>query len=114
VRVDIDETETWRIHPGRAALARLRGNPEISAPLAFVRFEPYVLPKRSLTGETTERVDTRVLQAIYEFAPSECSSASRSKSSSPPRAGQQQLAARPLAKSPSAGLQKLGCRLLAE
>jgi hypothetical protein len=27
-------------------------NPEISARLAFVRFEPYVLSKRSLTGET--------------------------------------------------------------
>ena len=49
---------------------RLRGNPEISVPLTFVRFEPYVLAKRSLTGDTTERVDTRVLQAIYEFAPS--------------------------------------------
>jgi len=70
VRVDIDETETWRVHPGRPAIARLRGNPTISAPLSFVRFEPYVLPKRSLTGDTTERVDTRVLQAIYEFAPS--------------------------------------------
>src|SRR6516164_9594012 len=67
VRVDIDETETWRIRPGHAALARLRGNPEILAPLTFVRFEPYVLAKRSLTGDTTERVDTRVLQAIYEF-----------------------------------------------
>jgi len=70
VRVDIDETETWRIRPGHAALARLRGNPEISTSLTFVRFEPYVLAKRSLTGDTTERVDTRVLQAIYEFAPS--------------------------------------------
>ena len=69
VRVDIDETETWRVRPGRSAVARLRGNPAISAPLTFVRFEPYVLPKRSLTGEATERVDTRVLQAIYEFAP---------------------------------------------
>src|SRR5262249_34552630 len=71
VRVDIDETEPWRIRPGPSALARLRGNPEIVAPLSFVRFEPYGLPKRSLTGDTTERVDTRVLQAIYEFAPSE-------------------------------------------
>ena len=71
VRVDIDETETWRVRPGRSALARLRGNPAIAAPLSFVRFEPYVLPKRSLTGDTTERVDTRVLQAIYAFAPSE-------------------------------------------
>ena len=71
IRVDIDETETWRVRPGRPAVARLRGNPGISVPLSFVRFEPYVLPKRSLTGDTTERVDTRVLQAIYEFAPSE-------------------------------------------
>jgi len=47
------------------------GNPAISVPLTFVRFEPYVLPKRSLTGDTTERVDTRVLQAIYKFAPGE-------------------------------------------
>ena len=28
-------------------------------------FEPYVIPKRSLTGGNTERVDTRVLQVIY-------------------------------------------------
>ena len=28
------------------------------------------MAKRSLTGDPTERVDTRVLQAIYEFAPS--------------------------------------------
>ncbi len=29
--------------------------------------EPYFLTKRSLTGDTSERVDTRVLQAIYAF-----------------------------------------------
>ena len=70
VRVDIDETETWRARPGHSAVARLRGNPGITTSLTFVRFEPYVLPKRSLTGDTTERVDTRVLQAIYKFLPS--------------------------------------------
>ena len=37
-------------------------------PLTFVRVEPYVVPKRSLTGDNTERVDTRVLQVIYEVA----------------------------------------------
>jgi hypothetical protein len=26
-----------------------------------------VIPKKSLTGESTERVDTRVLQVIYSF-----------------------------------------------
>jgi hypothetical protein len=36
-----------------------------------VRFEPYVLPKRSLSGDTTERVDTRVLHTIYAFVPGE-------------------------------------------
>ena len=29
--------------------------------------EPYVVPKRNLTGDSLERVDTRVLQLIYEF-----------------------------------------------
>ena len=78
VRVDIDETETWRIRPGHAALARLRGNPEISAPLTFVGFEPYVLAKRSLTGDTTERVDTRVLQAILRIRAERVSGVCRS------------------------------------
>jgi hypothetical protein len=34
-----------------------------------VRVEPFVVPKKSLTGDTTERVDTRVLQVIYQFDP---------------------------------------------
>jgi hypothetical protein len=29
--------------------------------------EPYVVPKRSLTGDSTERVDTRVMQVLYSF-----------------------------------------------
>ena len=28
-------------------------------------YEPFVVPKKSLTGDSTERVDTRVLQVIY-------------------------------------------------
>ena len=67
VRVDIDENDAWRVESGRPGLATLRGNTAISFPLTFVRFEPYVVPKRSLTGESTERVDTRVLQVIYSF-----------------------------------------------
>jgi multidrug resistance efflux pump len=67
IRVDIDEADAWRVRSDSPAIARLRGNPAIAVALSFVRFEPYVLPKRSLTGDTTERVDTRVLQAIYAF-----------------------------------------------
>ena len=35
--------------------------------LRFVRIEPFVIPKRSLTGDSAERVDTRVLQIIFEL-----------------------------------------------
>jgi hypothetical protein len=67
VRVDIDEHEAYRVKRGAKAFAYLRGRKEINTELAFVRFEPYVIPKRSLTGESTERVDTRVLQVVYSF-----------------------------------------------
>ena len=66
VRVDVDEHEGWRVRAGSAAVGRLRGNAELRTPLSFVRFEPFVVPKKSLTGDSTERVDTRVLQVIYK------------------------------------------------
>ena len=69
VRVDIDENDAWRVQPGASALAFIRGNPDLNAPLQFERFEPYVIPKVSLTGESTERTDVRVLQVIYSFDP---------------------------------------------
>jgi len=67
VRVDVDENDAWRVRAGAAAMGYLRGNMKISTPLAFVRFEPFVVPKKSLTGDSTERVDTRVLQVIFSF-----------------------------------------------
>ena len=67
VRVDIDEHDAWRVRGGSKAVAFVRGNKDISTDLEFVRFEPYVVPKRSLTGESTELVDTRVLQVLYRF-----------------------------------------------
>lgn len=67
VRVDIDENDAWRFQPGAPARAFLRGNRDLAVDLRFEYVEPYVVPKRSLTGESTERVDTRVLQAVYSF-----------------------------------------------
>jgi RND family efflux transporter MFP subunit len=67
VRVDIDENDAWRFVPGARAVAYLRGNRDLGAELAFVRVEPYVRPKTSLSGSSTEQVDTRVLQVIYSF-----------------------------------------------
>ncbi|MBV9608483.1 MAG: hypothetical protein JO187_02905 [Acidobacteria bacterium] len=68
IRADIDEADAWRVRPNTAAVAYVRGDTGQRLPLQFVRFEPYVLPKKSLTGDATERVDTRVLQAIYRIA----------------------------------------------
>jgi RND family efflux transporter MFP subunit len=65
VRVDVDEHEGWRVRAAASANAQVRGNADLQTPLKFVRVEPMVVPKRSLTGDNTERVDTRVLQVIY-------------------------------------------------
>lgn len=66
VRADIDEHDIPRFDPAAAARAFLRGPERKEVDLRFVRVEPYVIPKRSLTGDNTERVDTRVLQVVYE------------------------------------------------
>lgn len=67
VRVDVDENEGWKVRADALAQASERGNSNQRVALEFVRFEPYVIPKKSLTGDSTERVDTRVLQVIYRF-----------------------------------------------
>lgn len=67
VRVDVDEHEAARVRPDAPATAALRGDASIRAPLRFVRIEPLVIPKKSLTGDAAERVDTRVLQVLYEI-----------------------------------------------
>jgi HlyD family secretion protein len=68
VRVDVDENDAWRFKPGAKAVAFVRGNRQLTTPVQFYRVEPYVVPKKSLTGESTERVDTRVLQVLYSFS----------------------------------------------
>jgi HlyD family secretion protein len=67
VRVDIDENDAWRFRPESKAVAYLRGNREFRTDLALAWVEPFVVPKKSLTGDSTERVDTRVLQVLYSF-----------------------------------------------
>lgn len=69
VRVDIDEFDIPRFSSAAQASAVPRGSLQERYPLTFVRVEPFVVPKKSLTGDTTERVDTRVLQVIYACDP---------------------------------------------
>lgn len=65
LRIDIDEADITRYRPGAPALAYERGRERRHASLSFVRVEPLVVPKRALSGQALERVDTSVMQVIY-------------------------------------------------
>jgi multidrug resistance efflux pump len=72
VRADIDEHDIAEFHVDAEAVLQLRGKNDRHYPLKFVRVEPYVVAKRWLTGDNTERVDTRVLQVIYALDDPDC------------------------------------------
>lgn len=66
VRVDIDEQDVPYFDENADAVATLKGRPGYRFALTkVVKVEPYVIPKKSLTGDNSERVDTRVLQVVY-------------------------------------------------
>ena len=67
VRVDIDEAEATRVQLGAAAIVSPRGAASQQVEAKFVRAEPLVVPKTSLTNSASERVDVRVLQVLYEL-----------------------------------------------
>lgn len=67
LRVDIDEQNSAFFSRESPAIAFPKNNTSIAIPLRFSRIEPFVIPKKSLTGRSEERVDTRVLQVIYLF-----------------------------------------------
>jgi HlyD family secretion protein len=66
VRVQVDEEDASRVIPNARAEGFVRGRDRTSIELRFVRIDPRIVPKKSLTGGTTERVDTRVLFIVYE------------------------------------------------
>jgi multidrug resistance efflux pump len=71
LRIDIDEQDLPRFRTGLPGRGYVRGDATNPVSLSFVRVEPYVQPKKSLTGSGTERVDTRVLQLIYAIQPTD-------------------------------------------
>jgi multidrug resistance efflux pump len=66
VRVQIDEEDAGRVRSQARAEAYLRGRDRTPIELRFLRIDPRIVPKSSLTGGATERVDTRVLYVVYE------------------------------------------------
>lgn len=74
IRADVDEQNAVHIVEGASGVASPKNCPDVVIPLQFVRVEPYMIPKKSLTGSSVEKVDTRVLQVIYTFQPPKNSS----------------------------------------
>ncbi len=67
VRAEIDEEEVPRFRREAKAWASARGKPDNRYPLTFIRIEPLLIPKRSLNGNVSERIDTRILQIVYQL-----------------------------------------------
>lgn len=67
LRVSIDEQNASQFKENSSAVAIPKNNTTVMFPLKFMRIEPFIIPKRSLTGLSQERIDTRVLQVIYSF-----------------------------------------------
>ncbi len=67
VRVEIDQSDAWRFHADAPAVAYVRGNANLKTTLQYVRTDPDVVPQTLLTGDITQRTDTRVLHVIYRF-----------------------------------------------
>jgi HlyD family secretion protein len=67
LRVSINQFDASYYNPSARAVAYLQGNSEIGFPLTFVHLEPYFVTKQNLNNDITEKIDTRVLQAIYCF-----------------------------------------------
>ncbi|UYV13953.1 MAG: biotin/lipoyl-binding protein [Phycisphaera sp.] len=70
LRAEIDEVDIPRFSPSARAWASPRGDASRRILLEFVAIEPLVVPKRNLSGRTSELIDTRVLQVVYALDPS--------------------------------------------
>lgn len=73
IRAQVDEEDIALVTgangdplPARNAVARTRGSVVRDVPLRLLRVEPYARPKLDLTGSNIERVDTRVIDVLFE------------------------------------------------
>lgn len=67
LRVSINQFDASFYSTKAPTVAFLQGNAKTPFHLTFVQLEPYFVTKQNLTNDITEKVDTRVLQAIYCF-----------------------------------------------
>jgi len=68
VRARIDEEDAPLLRDNAKAAARVRGIAAETIPLTWRWIEPLAEAKSTLTGATTERIDTRVVEVLFDLA----------------------------------------------
>ncbi len=67
VRVEVDESQAWKLHPGAAGRGWVRGAPERTVELAYERTEPLAGARQALAGRPGERLDGRAMRVLYRI-----------------------------------------------
>jgi len=67
LRVSIDQFNAQRFQPGCPAVAFKQGDTTTEFPLKFIHIEPLMVPKKYLTNELNERVDTQIFEILYRI-----------------------------------------------
>lgn len=67
LRVAIDQMNVRMFHPDSPAVAFRQGDHTTEFPLEFLHVEPILVPKKYLTNEIHEKVDTQVFEILYRI-----------------------------------------------
>ena len=67
LRVGIDQFNGPRFHPDCPAVAFMQGDITKEYPLKFLHIEPITVPKKYLTNELQEKVDTQIFEVLYRI-----------------------------------------------
>lgn len=67
LKVSIDQFNVSKFQPGNPAVAFKQGDTTTEYPLEFLHIEPVMIPKKYLTNELQEKVDTLVLEILYKI-----------------------------------------------
>ncbi len=67
LRVGIDQFNELRFRPDCLAVAFKQGDITTEFPLKFIHIEPVMIPKKYLTNELHEKVDTQIFEILYRI-----------------------------------------------
>ena len=67
LRVGIDQFNEQGFHPNGPAVAFKQGDSTMEFPLKFLHLEPVMVPKKYLTNELHEKVDTQIFEILYRI-----------------------------------------------